>query len=57
MPILIEDMEAEVVPERDTPAPARNEQRERREERAQILERVHRELCIRDERGARWHAD
>jgi hypothetical protein len=57
MPILIEEMEAEVVPERETQAPARDEERERREQRAQILERMHRELRIRDERGARWHAD
>ncbi len=57
MPIVIEDMEAEVLPEREAPAPERRDAREQREEQARLVERVHRELRIRDERGARWHAD
>ena len=57
MPIRIEDMQAEVLPERESPGAERGDERGQREDEARLAERIHRELRIRDERGARWHAD
>ena len=58
MPVVIEDMQAEVLPERprEEAAPAEG-QRSDAVQQARLLERVARELRIRDERDARWRAD
>ncbi len=57
MPIMIEEMQAEVRPEREEPqaasaAPAADAARE-----AEALEATLRELMVRDERRQRWQAD
>ncbi len=57
MPIMIEEMQAEVRPEREEPqaassAPAADAARE-----AEALEATLRELVVREERRQRWQAD
>ncbi|MBX3686846.1 MAG: hypothetical protein KF909_11965 [Rhodocyclaceae bacterium] len=57
MPIMIEEMQAEVRPEREAPeaasaAPAADGARE-----AEAVEAVLREIALRDERRLRWLAD
>ena len=57
MPIMIEEMQAEIRPEREAPeaantAPAADSARE-----AEAIEAVLRELALRDERHLRWKAD
>ena len=57
MPIMIEDMQAEVLPERVEPEDATAASGQSTPNETQLLDSVVREQQIRDERRRRWWAD
>lgn len=57
MPIMIEDMQAEILPERSAPDDASDAAGAEEGNEQQLLERVVRERRVRDERRLRWLAD
>jgi hypothetical protein len=57
MPIMIEEMQAEVRPEREEAQPASAAPAPDAQQQAEAVEAVLRELVVRDERSRRWLAD
>ena len=57
MPIMIEDMQAEVLPERAAPEEASASIEADTPRDTRLLERMLRERRVRDERRLRWWAD